>query len=326
MTTDPNAQNAELAGDIISDPVLGVGTVIMTQLCTTSPKDQECSTSLQNVVIEGAYNSMQDWRQKGGFPKYAVDIVHTLSANYFQPYTLSSCVSDLITETNLKDNLRFPLISETQSQRDQDRVVIPLPSYTKADLLQASTNQSEFYMRWLNLPPNLLNDKAIGAAVLHPRGPDSHQGVNITTCTLGAGWGSSQAAYSDKYGDIFFSNMEDLPKDWLVQTHSFTQDTLITVPDFGNLSGFAYPQRRVEVLDEWAEAVNPTLVVSEVYNTSAINVMLSQKPPSVDEVAIRRLTATMLAYGLATQGIQLGFYGMTFHPTTLGFFVVSWFH
>ena len=315
VTANQNADNAVLNGDIISDPLLGVGTIIMTQICTTSPKDQECSTSLQNAVIEGAYNSLLDWRQTVGFSKYAIDIVHTVSDNYFQPYTLSSCVSDVVSKTNMKDLLQFPLISETQSQRDQDRVITSLPGFTKADLLQASTNQSEFYMKWFNLPPGLFDDKAIGAAVLHPRGPDPHKGVNMTTCTLGAGWGSSQAAYSDKYGDLFFSNMDHLPKDWLVQTHSFTQDTLITVPDFGNLSGFAYPQRRIDVSSEWAEAVNPTLIVSETYNTSVINVMLSQEPASVDEVAIRRITATMLAYGLATSGIQLGSYRMSSHRT-----------
>ena len=279
--------------------------------CLTSNELQQCGSTVQDVVLEGAQSAVSQWEQDVGFNKAFQDIKHYVSKDYYQPYTLASCLSDTITDTNMEEPIQFPHISETESELKQDRTTASLPNITKAQAFRAAGDESEFRLKWFDLAQTLSWDDVIGAVVLHPPTPGSDT-INITTCTFGAGWGSSIATLYSSQDSSFFSNMYGTPKSWPTQEEEvFAEIVTISIPNYANLSGFAYPQRRITLITDWARFLNPIIPVTKDYNSSTIHLLLTSSPGNTDSIGIPKVLAGYLASGLARNGMNLEWQGTT---------------
>ena len=214
--------------------------------------------------------------------------------------------------TNYSDLIEFPHVAETEAELTQARKKSLLSSLTKVQALETPGNTSEFRVRCVELPQSLFQIDNTGAVILHPSHVNSTI-VNITTCTLAAGWGTSIAKLGSKIGNIFSSEMYDTPPSWPTSSHEFVQDISFSLPNLANISGFVYPQRRIALTEDWLRFLNPTIRVTDIYNTTAMHLILTSGPGFTDDIGIPQVLALILACGLATYGIELGWQGI-FHP------------
>ena len=307
-------QDKEQAVAIIVPGPLGQGVKNgITGQCLTSNITQQCGSMIQDIIMEGAYSVISEWESDIGFAKSALNLLHYVSKDYYQPYTLTSCFSDVITATNENDLIEFPRIAETWSELHHERETISFPDITKGKILNASGNRSEFRLEWLELPQRLFSDQVSGVVIIHPSETNSLL-TNVTSCTLGAGWGTSSIVSDHTLqDDLFFSQMSDTPKDWPVQNEiPFVQDVALSIPNYANLSGFVYPQRRIALSKDWLEFLNPTIYVSETYSTTAMHSIFTSVPGFTDAEDIPQVLAVMLACGLARNGVELPWQGSSY--------------
>ena len=174
-----------------------------------------------------------------------------------------------------------------------------------AHLLDAPGNTSEFRLEWVQLPPESFDNHVIGAVLLPPqvRFP-----LNITACTLSAGWGTS-ALTMDYANQAFSSVMTHIPKSWPVERTQLGSGEVASVPDYANISGFAYPQRRIVLSRDWMRFINPTITISDEYNSTAIHQFLTWPKIPISETAIAHLLTAVLTMGLARSGKNLQWQG-----------------
>ena len=306
---DVNVQSNALAENIFHDPLLPALKASVAKLCQTSTKDQVCGTTLHDVVLEAAYSNYQEFRGNYHIKKSFQDIEHEFHNGYFQPYTIASCFADVIQESNIEEPLQFPRISETPSELSQERVLISVSYPTRAEVLDTAGNASEFRLEWTELPQNTFGDQVIGVILLYPQDPKSNSSMNITTCTLGAGWGTSLINLSEFYGDVYFSRMHGLPAYWPNRVQTVIRNIAQGLPNYANISGYTFPQRRINIAKDWAEYLNPTIEIAGNQTTTAINMLISANPGQVEGVGIPRTLVSMLSNGLARNGIERGFQG-----------------
>ena len=106
-------------------------------------------------VTESSYGTIPDYEARRDLNWNAnghAGHAYGIKTRNYQLYTLTSCMSDIITASTEEDQIRFPRISETESELSQDRAIVPVPKHTKAEVLQTSGNNSDFRLRWLKLP------------------------------------------------------------------------------------------------------------------------------------------------------------------------------
>ena len=304
----------------LSDPKIGFDKITEIQICESSIKDQICGSSRQNIVMEGAYINNKHWevKQQENREKAFIDISHYITADYYQPYVLSSCFSDTITYSTRDEPLQFPRISETKEQLLRDRVIVTVPNTTKAEVLYAPGNVSEFRLKWVELPSDLFNDTSFAAVILHPHEKivDTAFDLNVTTCTLSAGWGTSAIQQHQSSGPSYFSTITNTPKSWPVHDDHILGYGFTSRPDYGNLSGFAYPQRRVQVSADWAEYLNPAIAISENSSSTVMHLLLSAVSVPPTETVVAHVLTALVASGLGRNGIQLKTQGMLYRFRT----------
>ena len=290
------------------DPQGKTQQVSVAQQCFSSIEGQACSAIMQDIILEGMYGVLTRWHKYTPFERPFQALDHSVSKGYFQPYSSVSCLSDLINEGNSKSPVQFPAIAETESK---DRMVSSLPYLTNGQALRIPGNTSEFRLRWLELPPLITGSRA-GVVLIHPSTNNSNA-VNITACTLGAGWGASTAKASESRvtaGVLFNSHTNGLPNISSVpSTLDSLNDISFSRPIYANYSGYVYPQRRVILSTDWLEFLNPSIPMTETRNTTAMHRILTSSPGFTDGVAIPYALAVMLAGGLARTGVKLGYQG-----------------
>lgn len=283
--------------------------LITVERCYNSLHDQYCASSPHEVVLGGAFNDMisstSSMVNSSSKPSF-VDLIHTISKDYRQGYTVASCVADTINGTRDQALLRFARISETDDERKQKRAIFAIADLTKASLLAYSGNISEFRLKWVSLPPTIFNHGALGAVLLHPQQPGSQSVQNITTCTMGAGWGSSAVSTDWVQAGLFWSNIVGVPKAFPTRyLPGPTGNILESRPDFGNVSGFVSPQQRMIITQTWAQFLNPTVALPAGANSTAIHQYFSVFPSVLEEDGTARIMALILSAGLSGIGKEL---------------------
>ena len=269
--------------------------------CLTGVQSQQCATTVHDIVMESASNTLKHWDTEVSYQ----NLIHSVSEGYYQPYTASTCRFDQVDETNVNDPLVFPRIIETDSERDQEQDLISLPNITKANALKTPGNSSEFRLKWLDLPQTLFQDHVSGVLIIHPVDPNSTYTM-ITICTMGAGWGTSSLYMSSILFDLFNSQIARTPKSFPIKNiDSFGNDIVYSAPTYANLSGYTYPQRRINLSTTWLRYLNP-IVTSDGYNSTAMHILLASTPGFIDVGGTAQLLSLALASGLARSGINLG--------------------
>ena len=276
--------------------------------CLTDDVSQQCATTVHDIIMEGAWDTISDWETERKFAKSYQDLIHLVSEGYYQPYTSTSCRSDQINAANQKDSLMFPRMLDTSSEQDEEDGLIYPSDITKADVLATLGNTSEFCFNWLDLPPSTSQDRLSGVTILHPVTPNATN-INITLCTMGAGWGTSTTSVSSDLDGLFNSQIDRVPKSIPIQNiDSFGEDIFYSTPVYANISGYAYPQRRISLSTTWLNYLNP-IVPSLGYNSTAMHILLASTPGFTDGVGIAQILSIVLACGLARSGVTLGWQG-----------------
>ncbi|MCJ1252111.1 hypothetical protein MMC30_009349 [Trapelia coarctata] len=287
--------------------------VTLVRLCYNSLRDQSCASVPHDIIMEGAFYDETAWTlnalESSPQPSFT-DIIHTITKDYSQAYTVASCVADTINGATDQALLRFARISETESELKRDRDIVSIPNLPKASILAGTANASEFRLKWVPLPPNIFNHGALGAVLLHPQQPSSESLQNITTCTLSAGWGTSSVGADLLRSGAFFATITGVPNFFPTFQEDATRQLPISRPDFANISSFAYPQQRMEISEKWAEFLNPTIELPDGTNTTAIHQYFSISPSVLGEVGTSRIMAVILSAGLSRIGKELQVSGL----------------
>lgn len=115
---------------------------------------------------------------------------HTISKDYYQPYTAASCVQEIIQGPSDETSVFFPLPpGSLEYQRSFNAIVnftafphenIPYQPISgieheganRSELFRAPGNTSEYRLLWFELPQDRFNGSAIGAIALLPRAPN----------------------------------------------------------------------------------------------------------------------------------------------------------
>ena len=298
---DPEASSVFLIRSLASHAV----DTITFNHCGTSSPDQVCSTSPQSWIadqfVNGTLKSFDTPEATN-----ALDFYRLITRNYYQPYTVTSCVADTVQNDSDQAPLRFARISLTVDEVKKAREIVPVPSLTKSQLVNSIPgNVSQVRVGWIDLPQGIFATGTPGAVIVYPQSP-SNSSYNIATCTFGAGWGSSELAMGSSNFYAVISTMTNYPSSL---EHVDPGDTVSripwTTPIFVNDSRFSYPQLPVSISKSWMEFVNPSIILPDNSTIDIVALSLSSRPslPSESE------TAALFSYLLTT---ALGDTGMGF--------------
>ena len=305
-----NHQSNDTSAQVTFTPRVAATKSGIAMLCSSGSQKQVCATSLQDVIVETAALAYLEWYNTFAWPKGFVQELDTVSQGYYQPYVLGNCAAVPVNDTNQETAISFPRLSENKSEFIGDEVLVPVPNFTYGELLKIPGNRSEFRLSWMELPQDPFDDGAIGAILLHPQLSNPEASVNVSLCTLSSGWGASAILTSSTSSAVYFSTIEDIPTSWLIDSNVFFGNTMTSdTPDYANLSGSALPPRRISITTDWAKFLNPVVIFTETYNSTAIHHLLTGDhllEAQYQGTGITRVLSLMMAYGLAVNGIGLG--------------------
>lgn len=129
-----------------------------------------------------------------------LDIERSISSDYYQPYTVASCESDVIQGLDDHRAVAFPPPPGSTAQMlntsafndsiisddvDFSTHAFVFPGITRSQILNTPGPPEETRLRWVQLPQDPFN-----GTVLLPRSSENTT-QSILTCNIGAGWGSS---------------------------------------------------------------------------------------------------------------------------------------
>ena len=133
-----------------------------------------------------------------------LDAIHSIKADYYQPYTIASCEYDTIHGHEDSNPVVFPIppgstysmlntsdFGSTLSIGTVGYHAFDFLGITRSQILETPGSPDENRLRWVELPQMPFNGTAIGAVVLLPRA-STNTTQEVLMCNLGAGWGTSK--------------------------------------------------------------------------------------------------------------------------------------
>lgn len=222
-----------------------------------------------------------------------LDVVHSITTDYYQPYTSVVCYYDTIRGPSDTDPVVFPAYSSLGVQALK---AIASGNFTRAghtvfhnltklDIFNTVGGLGEYRLRWVELP---FDDTAIGAVILKPRSPQNST-QEILMCSVGAGWGSSKMNTSiasgsarpvrsevnvEEVSNALRSYFTMLP-DWSGGILSQAEERAM---DQGNIFfSPIFPQRPLIITEKWASYLNPSITY---LNTTVFNNLMGRFPGS----------------------------------------------
>lgn len=269
--------------------------------------------SLSNVTTKGHGSVLNQ-----------LDAVHSIDADYFQPYTIASCQYDIIYGHEDSNPVAFPIppgsslsMLNTSAMKSNLSIgtkvlhAFEYPGIMRSQILETPGSPDEYRLRWVELPQMPFNGTAIGAVILLPRAL-TNTTQEVLMCNLGAGWGTSKLNTSTFAGNsqpvlsevglapntADYTRLLKNPGPINANTGTLNQEDLIV-----NLEYFAlplFPQRPITVTEEWARYLNPLLADS---NTTVFNYLMKSQMTLADtSVSAKIIMAALLANGLARIG------------------------
>ena len=256
-----------------------------------------------------------------------LDAVHSIEAEYYQPYTIASCEYDIIHGPEDSNPVVFPIppgsiysMIDTSAFNANLSIgtsvyhAFQYPGITRAQILETPGSPDEYRLRWVELPQMPFNGTAIGAVIFLPRA-STNTTQEVLMCNLGAGWGTSKLNTSTFAGNAqtvlsevgldpntaSYRRLLNNPGPYNMSsknTGTLNQEDLIV-----NLEYFAlplFPERPITVTEEWAGYLNPFLTGS---NTTVFNYLMNSNVTLADtSVNAKIIMAALLANGLARIG------------------------
>ena len=252
-----------------------------------------------------------------------LDAVHTIKKDYYQPYTIASCATDVIRGPHDDSIVAFP-VPPGDSMLDQAEYNISIldvysfvyPGITKDEILATPGSLEESRLRWVELPQDPFNGSAIGAVILLPRST-ANSTQELLVCNLGAGWGSSIINTSSFAGGTTFTtsvvDVSAIDRYEAPPTSNQSAPYYEKEPQAESLAKSAvslfnlpmFPEKPIIVTEVWANYMNPFI---PALNTTVIDALMSTILPvgemsPKEQIAVAKWAlAALLANGLASIG------------------------
>ena len=252
------------------------------------------------------------------------DAIHRLSGESYQPFSQGVCAADIIQDDTDTRPLAFPILysvndpSETNANISlPDNFSVPAilyPGISRTEILSTAGSLSQYRLRWVELPEKF-NGSSIGAVILLPQSSSTSSFLpslpqNILLCNLAAGWGTTTLQMHTAAGATS-SVASDTTQDDAVPFSSDVDKQLPTQSentDYMFSWGQGYPQRPINVTQDWAQYLNPTVKTA---NRSVFDIIMQQHivlqgPESYFAIALSATNtlAAMIANGLARIGFE----------------------
>ena len=297
---------------------------IMSVACSSAQK-QYCSSTYQEAFLLGLNSpqilgTRQDGNSRSAFPTSSLEDIYGLAKDYYQPYTVASCIRTLV-NTSSTGLLEFPLILETESEQQENQQPNIAYNLSIVQALNIPGNISQYRIGWVDLPADLFTPNKTEAILVDPAGPDSSL-ANVSTCTLDAGWGSSQLFQFNSEGVNFYSTMADFPPSWPKITAE--EDTaglvLQDMPDFVNISGLLFPQRRVQITESWFNFLNPQVLLGPNQTSPLMDEILSTIDQPITEPLLDRVFGLLLVDAMSRTIISTPDFELSFADNPSGSF------
>ena len=270
--------------------------------------------ALYNVTAKGSHGSPLSEQSNS---------IHTLTGDNYQPFSLGVCLPESIRSDTDTRPLALPLLplandpaianANITLKNGHKKLAIILPGVSRADIRGNSRNPSQYQLQWVELPQPLpqplFTGSSIGAIVTLPRNvSDSTTTQDIILCNLGAGWGTTTLQIQQIAGGVS-SVSSQIPEEFITPRPSIGELGANTPEDDNNLVHWdytQYPQRPINITQEWAQYLNP-LVRSA--NRSVFDLIMQEIVPFTDLQASNGATLNanhvlvqMIANGLARIG------------------------
>lgn len=222
--------------------------------------------------------------------------VHTISNDYYQPYSSAFCMRDSIQGPNDESIMAFPIMGTFNYYEEpglessiyaniSGLPAVEVPSLRRSQLLELPDMESDNRFKWVQLPESPLTGVSVGLIVLLPPNPSSltnkakrtiQDNTDIVVCNIAAGWGlSSISVTNTQEGDGATSSLTKVDASKL---HKGDTSSPLLLNRFQSLTdqplGFyrpTFPSIPIEIDVEWAEYLNPYVPSA---NTTVIDYLL----------------------------------------------------
>ena len=296
---DPEAIIATIQQAAIADALTATGTL--------------WNLALSNVTTKGH-----------GHPEDQLDAVHSITQDYYQPYTLASCLPDVINGSNDQRPVGFPpppgsdpsmlnvsafndSILSGHILSPYNQTLVPSHSFeflgiTRSEILATPGPLHENRLRWVALPKTPFNGTAIGAIVLLPN-VQNDTSQQMIVCNLAAGWGTSNLNTS-----TFAGAPQTVLSDVSIKGVATGSESGFNIPTAESIALAAdvyfflpsYPQSTVNVTEEWAAYLNPSI---PSLNTTLFHHLMASNNTSIRTVnTVKTILSSLLAVGLSSLG------------------------
>ena len=290
-------------------------------------QEQTIATIQQSAVADALTETGNLWDRSNistsghGSVLQRQDAVHAINDGYYQPYTITSCASDVIRGPQDDSAVAFPVppgveASLMLNENEYNDSALDVYSFVSSDITKDQIfatpgSPKESRLKWVELPQDPFNGSAIGAVILLPR-----SAINLTqeiiVCNLGAGWGSSLINTSSYNSGTGFTTSvvrgranTDVSKISLNRTlpsdHLFSPAESEATVHVVSYDRPFFPEEPIIVTELWANYLNPFM---PALNTTVIDALMSTyKPPRDLSPRQRVLVAKWALGGLLANGL-----------------------
>ena len=228
-----------------------------------------------------------------GSPLYdQSDAIHTLSGESYQPLSEAVCTPDIIRDGNDSRPVAFPLLYSVNDPSNwnanitlSDNFSVPAILYSdisRAEIVSTAGSLSQYRLRWVQLPQDSFNGSSIGAIILLPQSPSNSSSPtrfpqNIVLCNVAAGWGTTTLQMHSSGGSTSSITSQITSNERIPGAANPKKDYLATTTESVswqfNWHYPEYPQRPINVTQDWAQYLNP--IVNSL-NTSVFDLIMQK--------------------------------------------------
>ena len=188
-------------------------------------------------------------------------------------------------------------------------------SYTdisRAEIVSTTGSLSRYRLRWVQLPQESFNGSSIGAIILLPQSSSNSSfpikwPQNIVLCNIAAGWGTTTLQMHTSGGSTSSITSKITSNESILGTANpekvFTPGSTDDASWQFNWHYPEYPQRPINVTQDWAQYLNPTVksLETSVFDLMMQKCLVMQGPEFLPwtTINIGSTLAAMMANGLA---------------------------
>ena len=241
---------------------------------------------------------------------------------------------DLVLNETDKRPLALPLLYDANDPKLSDINItvnnwtgpaITHPDLTRDQILGDALNESQYFIRWIELPQDKFNGSSIGAAILLPQTKnlslDQSWPHEMILCNFAAGWGTTSLQM-----DKSDSNADDRVSSKVVKIDTNWDDPGNREPgkgvtDVSSEAGHGdvltywdyprYPQKSISIAQDWAQSLNP---VVQSANKTVFHLIMQEQwdlagSPFAPTVTVKAALTMLIANGLGRVGFNSTFQG-----------------